>query len=134
MKRAMSALSIGCAAVGFGLFDVSPANGADSVWRVSSSVSNRSLEVGRFAGIECDEFQLGDFTVDGKRVVGDGVHPVMGNMKITGTLGDDGTIHSMGNSRASVWIRGKFMADAAAGKWGETNFGCAGDWSAERVR
>ncbi len=133
MTRAMMAFSIGCVAAGFGLSDISAAQGAESVWRVSSSVSNRSLEVGRFAGIECDEFQLGNFIVAGERIVADGVHPVTGAMKITGTLGANGTIHSMGNSRTSVWVTGKFMAESAAGRWGETNFGCAGEWSAERA-
>ncbi len=122
----------GCLVLGFGISELSAAKDGETVWVVSSSITERSIEIGRFAGIECEEFQLGDFRVAGKRIVGDGVHPVIGKIELSGTLGNDGTIKSMGNRRASVWIRGRIRDDSASGRWGETNFGCEGDWSAKR--
>ena len=134
MRQAWLVSLIGSLVLGFGIPESSAAQDGKSVWVVRSSITERSIEIGRFAGIECDEFQLGDFTVAGKRIVGEGVHPVIGKIELSGTLGNDGTIKSMGNRRASIWIRGRIREDSASGRWGETNFGCEGDWSAERAK
>ncbi len=112
----------------------SSAKEGESVWVVRSSISESSVEISQFASIECDAFQLGRFRISDGRIVSEGVHPVIGKIKLTGTLESDGTIKSMGNARASVWINGKITEQSARGKWGETNFGCEGDWSAERAR
>ena len=109
------------------------AKDGEGVWTVKSSISNRSGEISRFANADCEEFRLGDFRVTGKNIVSEGTHPAIGSIELTGTLEDDGKISSMGNRRASVWVTGRLAGEFGRGRWGETNFGCDGDWSAGRA-
>ena len=119
---------------GAGWTEAVGAEDGEVVWAVKSSVSNRSREISQFANADCEDFRLGDFTVAGGKIVSEGTHPAIGNIELTGTLEIDGKISSMGNRRASVWVRGRLSGESGRGSWGESNFGCEGDWSARRSR
>ena len=110
------------------------AKDGENVWRVRSSISNRSAEISQFANADCEDFRLGDFRVADGKIVSEGTHPAIGSIELTGTLEGNGEIRAMGNRRASVWVRGKLAGDSGLGSWGETNFGCEGNWTAQRHR